>query len=204
MTALPPPTLSPFCTLEVELGQPLLEVPEPQVPRGVRPAEEGLDVAPGDRGEVLAALDRHQAPADTEGAQEREGQAAGAHARLHHGGAGEDVAHRDDLAGVLGVDDGRAARHRQHVVGEQRAQREVRDARRVLHDDALAGPDEVGVPQVAPVGVERAVGVQRDGVQAPARVGQLDALADPEGAAALGRPGRFGQGGVVGGHGRRV
>ena len=46
-------------------------------------------------------------------------------ARLQHARAGEDVAPHEDLRGVLGVDHLRAAGHREHVVGEPGAQREV-------------------------------------------------------------------------------
>ena len=45
-------------------------------------------------------------------------------------GAGEEVGHRDDLRRVLRVDHGGAARHGQHVVGKQRAQRHVGRAAR--------------------------------------------------------------------------
>ncbi len=84
------------------------EVPEGQRPRRVRAAEEPLDVRAGDRREVLAALDRVQGAGVTDGTQQVEGQRAGADAGLDHARARVDVGHRDDLAGVLGVDHRRA------------------------------------------------------------------------------------------------
>ena len=62
------------------------------------------------------------------------GQRARADARLDDPGAGEDVGHRDDLRGVLGVDHRGAAGHREHVVGQQRAQARGRSFRRWTHD----------------------------------------------------------------------
>jgi hypothetical protein len=62
------------------------------------------------------------------------------HAGLDHAGAGEDVGHGHDLAGVLGIDHCRAARHREHVVAEQRTDREVLDAGGVLGGRAVRAP----------------------------------------------------------------
>ena len=106
----------------------LRHVTDVQVPGRVRAAEERLDVAPGDRREVVAQLVRVQLAAGADGPQQRAGQRARAGAGLEHLGAREDVAHGDDLRRVLRVDHLRAARHGQHVVGEQRAQRQVRRA----------------------------------------------------------------------------
>ena len=55
--------------------------------------------------------------------------APGADAGLDDVGAREDVGHRDDLGGVLGVDDRGAARHRDHELAEQRPEDEVLAAR---------------------------------------------------------------------------
>ena len=81
-------------------------------------------------GELLAALEGRHVAVRADRAQQRAGQRAGAGARLDDPGAREDVGHRDDLRGVLGVDDGRAARHRDHELAEQRAEDEVLAAAR--------------------------------------------------------------------------
>src|SRR5690606_36749627 len=111
-------------------------------------------------------------------------------------GARVDVGHADDLGGVPRVDYGGAARHGEHVVGQQRPQGEVLDLGGVGHDAALGLPDELLVLEVALVRVERATGLERDGVQAALGVGQLDLVAHAERAAALLCTGG---GGVVGG-----
>ena len=97
-----------------------------------------------------------QLPLVADGAQQRQRQGAGPDAGLDDAGAGEDVGHRDDLGRVLGVDDGGAARHRHHVVGQQRAQGEVLDARGVRDDRAVGLADEVVVREQPAVGVELA------------------------------------------------
>ena len=114
-----------------------LEVADGDVPGRVRAAEDGFHVAAGDFGEFLAAFEGVQVAGIAHGAQQGDGQGAGADAGLHHAGAGVDVAHRDDLGGVLGVDHGGAARHREHEVLQQRAQRLVADLGGVLHDGPL-------------------------------------------------------------------
>ena len=114
--------------------QGLDEVADGDGPGRVVPAEEGAAVAAGDLGEVLAPLERQQPAALADGPQQRHGQRAAADAGLDDRRAREDVGHLDDLARVLGVDDGRAARHRHDVVAEQRSQREVLDAGGVRDD----------------------------------------------------------------------
>ena len=137
------------------VGQRLDQVADGDRPGGVLAAEEGPDVALGDVGEVLAALEGVQHARASPTARSSDMLSApGADAGLDDAGAGEDVGHRDDLAGVLGVDHGGAARHRQHVVGEQRAQREVLDAGGVADRRAVGRADEVVVGEVAAVGVE--------------------------------------------------
>ena len=93
---------------------------------------------------------------------------------------GEDVAHGDDLAGVLRVHDRCPARHRQHVVRVQRAQREVLDATGAAHHDALGRADEVVVRDRALVGVEVLAGFEHDGVHAALGVRQLHPLPRPQ------------------------
>ena len=126
-------------------GQALLEVAEAQVPRGVRLAlggvEELVDVALGDLGELLAQLEGRDLAPRADRAQQRAGQRTGARAGLDDAGAGEDVGQRDDLGGVLGVDHGRAARHRDHELVEQRAEHEVLPAGGRGHGEALVAAD---------------------------------------------------------------
>ena len=112
----------------------------------------------GDVGEVLAALERDQLAVVADGPQQRHAQGPGPDPGLDDPGAGEDVGHRHDLGRVLGVDHGRPARHRHHVVGEQRTQREVLGAGRVGHDRPVGRADEVVVGEPAGVGVELAPG----------------------------------------------
>ena len=81
-------------------------------------------------------------PSGADRAQQRAGQRARPDAGLDHVRAGEDVGHRDDLGGVLGVDDGGAAWHRHDEVGEQRPQHEVLDAAGRRHHDAVGPPDQ--------------------------------------------------------------
>jgi len=91
-----------------------------------------------------------------------------------------DVAHRDDLAGVLRVDDRCPARHRHHVVGQQRPQGEVFDASGVGHHAGLGSPDELVVGQPALVGVKFPPGFQSDRMQATLGVGELHAVTHDE------------------------
>ena len=95
-------------------------------------------------------------PLLADGPQQRHRQGAAADASLDDRRPGEDVGHLDDLAGVLGVDDGGSTRHRHDVVAEQRPQREVLDVGGVGHDGAVGRTDEVVVAQEAAVGVELA------------------------------------------------
>ncbi len=165
------------------------EVADRDGPRGVGPAEEVLDVAAGDLREFGAALEGVHVPVVTDGPQQRHAQRAGADTRLDDPGAREDVGHRDDLSGILGIDDRRAPRHRHHVVREQRPQREVFDPGGVGHRRAVRAADEVVVAQAAAVGEELPAGFEGDRVHPTLGVGQLDAFADGEGAAAAMRAG---------------
>ncbi len=180
-------------------GQDVGEFTDAQVPGGVRAAEERLDVAPRDGREVLAPLDRAQRPAVADGAQQRERERAGADARLDDARTGEDVGHRDDLTGVLGVDDRGPAGHRQDVVGQQRPQRDVGGTARARDDLPLGRADQRVVREVPAVRVEGRAGLQRDGVQPALEVGELDLVAGAERPAPQVGTGRRGGGGHGGG-----
>ena len=151
--------------------QHVAEVPDREGPGRMRSPEEALDVGASDLGEVLAALDRVQRPPSPTARSRDMVSAPEPTPASTTRGAGEDVGHRDDLAGVLGVDHGGAARHRQHEVAEQRAQRQVLEARAVGDDGALRPADQVVVAEVPLVRVEGGARRQRDRVQ-PARAGR--------------------------------
>ena len=101
-------------------------------------------------------------------------------AGLDDAGAGEDVRHGDDLAGVLRVHDGRAAGHGEDEVAQQGAQGQVLVAGAVRHLAALGQADDVVVIEQAAVGVVLAAGRQGDGGQAHLLIGELDAVARAE------------------------
>lgn len=173
----------------------------------MRTSEEELDVAARDVGEVLAALDGVERPTVPDGPQERHGQRARPDTRLDDPRAGKDVCHRDDLTGVLRVHDRRAARHRERVVAEQRSQREVVDPRGRRDDGPFARPDDVVVLEVAAVRVEGRTRGERDRVEPPARIGELDPVARAERAAPHGGArgvDRFARGPVLDLPGRQV
>ena len=172
--------------------QRLDQVADGDRPGGVLAAEERPHVALGDVGEVLAALEGVQHPVVADGTQQGHAERTRAHPGLDHAGAREDVGHGDDLAGVLGVDHRRAAGHRQHVVRQQRPDREVLDAGGVADRGAVGRADQLVVGQVAAVGVELLPGGEGDGVQAALGVGQLDALTLVEGPAPAAGPRRHG------------
>ena len=153
-----------------------------------RDAGEPRDVGARHLGELLASLEREQAPVGADRPQQPERERAGSDARLDDRRAGEDVGQGEDLRGILRVDDGRAARHRHHEVGEQRAQREVGVAVGGLHDAAVGCADQHVVGQDAAVRVELLARFQRDRVDAPLGTGQLDAVTGDERAG--GRAGR--------------
>ena len=92
--------------------------------------EELVDVAAGDVGELLAQLVRRDPAPRADRAQQRAGEGPGPDAGLDDVRAREDVGQRDDLRGVLGVDDRRAAGHRDHELVEQRPEDEVLPAGR--------------------------------------------------------------------------
>jgi hypothetical protein len=162
--------------------QRLDEVTDGDGPRGVVTAEVLAGVGLGDLGEVLPTLERVHPTGLADGPQQRHRQRSGADPGLDDDRTREHVGHHDDLAGVLGIDHRGAPGHRHHVVGEQRAQREVLDAGGVLDRRAVRGTDQVVVGEVPPVGVELLARGQGDGVHAALGVGQLDALARGEGA----------------------
>ena len=86
-------------------------------------------------------------PAGADRPQQRAGQRARPGAGLENRCAREDVAPVHDLRGVLRVDHRGAARHRQHVVGEQRPQRQVGGAGRGADHAAVGLADQVVVRQ---------------------------------------------------------
>lgn len=139
----------------------------------MRALEERLDVASGDLGEVVAQLVGVQF---TGGATARSSEQLSARSGtgLEHLGAGEDVAHGDDLRGVLGVDHLSAAWHGEHVVRQQWAQREERGAATGGgHHAAVGQADQRVVRQDAPMGVELLARLQGHRVHPPLGVGQL-------------------------------
>ncbi len=178
--------------VDVRVGQVVLEVADGELPGGVRAAEVALHVLLGDLGEVLAALVGVQHALVADGAQQEAAERAGAHARLHDAGAGEDVREGQDLPRVLGVDHGGTAGHGQDVVGEQGAQREVGDVSGGADNAALGCADQFVVREGTLVGVEILPGFERERVVAALGVGQLNLVPDLEGPAPAGGTGRFG------------
>ena len=143
-------------------------------------AEERRDVARGVLGVVVAHLVGRHPPLGPDRAQQRARQRTGAGAGLQHAGAGEDVALVHDLGGVLRVDHLRAARHRHHVVDQQRPQHQERVAVGGLDHAALRQPDHGVVGDRAAVGVELAAGGEHHRVVPTLGVGELDAITDGE------------------------
>ena len=140
--------------MHVGQGEPVLEVAHLHGPVRLRSAEEALDVVPGDVGEVRAALVGRDPPCGPDRTQQGAGQGPRADTGLHHVRPGEDVGQSDDRSGVLGVDHGGPARHRQHEVAQQGAQDQVGHSGEGGHDDPLGLADEVVVGQGPLVGVE--------------------------------------------------
>ena len=167
------------------LRQGVLQVADAQLPRRVRSTEHGLNVAAGDVRELFTTFEGVHATVVADCTQQRDGQCAGADAGFDDACAGEDVCLDDDLGGVLGVDDGCAARHGEHEVLVEGAQRLVEDAVSVGDDGAFGCADEVVVLEEALVGVVFAAFGEGDGGDAAAFVSDLDALAGAEGAAAV-------------------
>ena len=168
--------------VDVAFGQLGLQVADGDRPGWVRRAEVALDVAPGDVGEVLAPLVRRQPAARPDGLEQRHRQGAGADPGLDDVRAGEDVGHLHNVAGVLGVDDLRAAGHRQHVVAQQRLECEVlRRADR--HDDGVGAADEAVMVEDPLVGVELSAHLEGDRVHPALGVGELYLVARGEGSA---------------------
>jgi hypothetical protein len=164
------------------------EVSDGEAPCGMVAGEELGDVLPGHVGELLAPfVRRHPAvrPHRTEqGASERTGPDPG----LDDVGAGEHVGHRHDLGGILGVDHGRAPRHGDDELGEQRAEDEVLPSRRRRDREPFLAPDQLVVVEVAAVGEEPLAGLETDVVPPSLAVGQPDPLPRPERAAMDTRP----------------
>ena len=136
-------------------------------------AEEPLDVASRDLGEVLPLLVGRHKSLLADRTQQAAGQRTRSCACLDDASAGEDVGEGDDLRRVLRVDDGGAARHRQHVVRQQRPEGDVRRPPDRRDDAALRPADQLVVGDNASMGVELLAGDELDRVHPPLRVGQL-------------------------------
>jgi hypothetical protein len=161
----------------------LREVADGDRPRRVRAAEEPLDVLLRDLREVLATLVGREPAGVADRTQQRHRQRARSDPCLDDVRPREHVGHLHDLPGVLGVDDLRPARHGQHVVRQQRPQREV-GRRPDGDDDALGPPEQRVVLQDPLVGVELLARLEGDGVHPALGVGQLHLVARAQDAAA--------------------
>ena len=170
-------------------GQRLGEVAEGEPPGRVVAAEELRDVGPGDVGELLAPLVGRHPAVGADRAQQGAGQCAGPDAGLDDVRAGEDVGHRDDLGGVLGVDHRGTARHRDHELAQQRPEDEVLPAGRRRDREALVAADQVVVLEVATVG-EEALARERARSCADAPSGRSAAPTRPRATAPGGPPPR--------------
>jgi hypothetical protein len=152
----------------------------------VRAAEDRLDVSTGDVREFFTPFKRVQVAVVSHGAEQRDGEGAGANPCFHYPGTGEDVGHGNDLPGILRVHHGSSAGHGEDEIGEQRAQGLVLLAHVVDHYRAVNLADDVIVVQETAVGMESTATFEGDRVHAPPLVGQLHAFAFPEGTAATG------------------
>ncbi len=143
-------------------------------------AEKRLHVAAGVLGVVGAHVVGDHLTFRTDGAQQRAGQRPGPGAGLQHPCAREDVALVHDLRGVFRVDHLSAARHREDVVHQQRAQHQELVAVGGLDHAAFGPPDHRVVRDRAAVGVELAAGAEHHRVVPAFGVGELNAIADDE------------------------
>ena len=163
------------------------EVADGQLPRGVAlpigGAEELVDVPAGHVGEVLATFVRRQPAVRADRPEQGAGERTGPDAGLDHVGAGEDVGERDDLRGVLGIDDGGATGHGDDELRQERAEDEVLPASGRRDGEALLAADQLVVLEVPAVGEEAFPGLEADVVAATLAVGQADPLAGFERAA---------------------
>ena len=144
------------------------------------PPMEDRDVAAGVLGVVGALFVGDDPALWPDRAQQRARQRTGAGAGLQHARPGKDVALVHDLGGVLGIDHLRTARHRHHVVDQQRAEHQKECPVAGFDDAALLQPDEGVVGDRAAMGVKLTARGQFDRVMAALGVGELDALADGE------------------------
>ena len=171
----------PVDPVRAELGQPLLEVPEAEVPRRVgralRGGEELGDVASRDVGELLAQLEGRDPSPRADRPQQRAGERTRSGARLDDARTREDVGERDDLRGVLRVDHRGAARHRHHELGQQRPEHEVLAAGGGGDGEALVTADQLVVVEVPLVGEEALARDQLEVVPPTLLVGQAHPLA---------------------------
>ena len=178
------------------------QVADRQLPRGVRAAEEALDVAAGDRREVLAPLDGVQRAAVADRAQQRHGQRAGADAGLDRR-ARPGRCRPSRRSGRRPW--GRPRRRRAASTARSRraagAARGTRCRRCCATTEPSGAPMQLVVAEVAAVRVERGALGERDRVQPPARVGELDAVARTEGPRRCAAPVDVGASGC---HGARV
>ena len=116
------------------------------------------------------------------GAQEGHRQGAGARTSLQHAGAHENIALDQDLRGVLGINNGGAARHREDVIHHEVAEEQEGRAQGGLDDGTFIHPHDVIVVDYAFMGMELASFFQNDRVVAPLGVRQLHAVAIGKGA----------------------
>jgi hypothetical protein len=149
-------------------------------PRRMIRTQPPRDIVLGDLGEVLAELVGGDVAGVSDGLQQGDGERTGAGTGLRHPRSGEEVGQRDDRGGVLRIDDGGAALHRQHEVAQHRAQAEVGGAATAGDDDPLGPADDLVVLQPPLVGEEPLPRLQREGVMAPLRVGELHQVTDGE------------------------
>jgi tRNA A58 N-methylase Trm61 len=111
------------------------------------------------------------------GAEEREGERAGAGARFEHAGAGEDVGLDEDRPDVLRIDDLRTPRHLEDEVGERRTEHLQLPSHRRFHVASFLDADDRVVGHGTVVRVERATRFNGHEVPASAPVDEQDEVA---------------------------
>src|SRR3977135_394215 len=111
------------------------------------------------------------------------GARAGAHSGLENPGPGKHVGEDEDRPNVLRIDDLRAPRHLQHVLGEGRPYGREAGAPRRAYRQSFGLSDEIVVSHDSGVCVELAAGSERDQMAALPVVDEQDAVARAEHAA---------------------
>ncbi|SIM73234.1 Uncharacterised protein [Mycobacteroides abscessus subsp. abscessus] len=156
------------------------EIADHQVPV-VRPLpEERCDVTHSVFGVILTNLVGDHCSLRPHCSQQRTGERPGSGAGLQHPGAREDVTVVHDLRGVFRVDHLSTARHRQHIVEQQRTQHQKLVAVGGFHHAALGYTDHLVVHDGPTMCVELLAGLEHHRVVTPLGVGQLHAIADDE------------------------